>query len=95
MALWVVAVHAFDAWPVFPRLFVNSPEKGCGKSTLLDVLSRLVTKPLGASNITAAALFRVIEAERPTLLLDEANSYARDNEYLRGVLEPATGATAP
>jgi hypothetical protein len=48
VALWVAAVHAFDAWPVFPRLFVNSPEKGCGKSTLLDVLSRLVPRPLGA-----------------------------------------------
>jgi len=87
IALWIVAVHAFGAWPIFPRLFVNSPEKGCGKSTLLDVLSRLVPKPLGASGITAAALFRVIEAARPTLLLDEADSYARDNEDLRGVLD--------
>jgi Protein of unknown function (DUF3631) len=87
VALWVLAAHTFDTWPVFPRLFVNSPEKGCGKSTLLDVLSRLVPKPLGASGITAAALFRVIEAARPTLLLDEADSYARDNEDLRGVLD--------
>jgi putative DNA primase/helicase len=61
-ALWVVAVHAFDTWPVFP-------------------------KPRGASNITAAALFRVIEAAHPTLLLDEADTYARDNEDLRGVLD--------
>ena len=52
VALWVVAVHAFDAFAIFPRLFINSPEKGCGKSTLLDVLSRLVPKPLGASGIT-------------------------------------------
>ena len=87
VALWVAAVHAFDAWPIFPRLFVSSPEKGCGKSTLLDVLSRLVPKSLAASNITAAALFRVIEAARPTLLLDEADSYARYNEDLRGVLD--------
>ena len=87
VALWVVAVHAFDTRPIFPRLFISSPEKGCGKSTLLDVMSRLVPKPLGASGITPAALFRVIEAARPTLLLDEADSYARDNEDLRGVLD--------
>jgi Protein of unknown function (DUF3631) len=86
-ALWVLAVHAFDAFAIFPRLFVTAPEKQCGKSTLLDVLSRLVPKPLGASGITAAALFRIIEAARPTLLLDEADSYARDNEDLRGVLD--------
>ena len=87
VALWIVAVHAFDAFAIFPRLFINSPEKGCGKSTLLDVLSRLVPKPLGASSITPAALFRVIEAARATLLFDEADSYARDNENLRGVLD--------
>jgi hypothetical protein len=87
VALWVLGVHAFDAWVIFPRLFVTAPEKGCGKSTLLDVLSRLVPKPLGASSITPAALFRVIEAARPTLLLDEADAYARDNEQLRAVLD--------
>jgi putative DNA primase/helicase len=50
------------------------------------MLSRLVPKPIGASNITTAALFRVIEAARPTLLLDEADTYAQDNEDLRGAL---------
>jgi len=85
----VVLAHVIrgDALHRRRALFVNSPEKGCGKSTLLDVLSRLVPNPLGASNITAAALFRVIEAARPTLLLDEADTYARNNEDLRGVLD--------
>jgi putative DNA primase/helicase len=86
-ALWALGAHAFDAWVVFPRLLVTAPEKGCGKSTLLDVLFHLVPRPLGASGITAAALFRTIEAARPTLLLDEADSYTRDNEDLRGVLD--------
>jgi putative DNA primase/helicase len=86
-ALWALVTHAFDAFPIFPRLFVTAPEKGCGKSTLLDVLSRLVPRPLPASNIRAAALFRTIEAARPTLLLDEADAYARDDEDLRSVLD--------
>jgi Protein of unknown function (DUF3631) len=87
VALRALAVHAFDAFSIFPRLFITAPEKGCGKSTLLDLLSRLVPRPLGASSITAAALFRTIEAARPTLLLDEADAYARDNEELRSVLD--------
>ncbi len=87
VALWVVAVHAFDRFFIFPRLFVTAPEKGCGKTTLLDAVSRLVPRPLPADNITAAALFRTIEAARPTLLLDEADTYARDNEELRGVID--------
>jgi putative DNA primase/helicase len=86
-ALWVLAVHAFDAWTIFPRLLVTAPEKQCGKTTLLDVLSRLVPRRLVASGITAAALFRTIEAVHPTLLLDEADAYARNNEDLRAVLD--------
>ena len=58
----------------------------CGKSTLLRVLSRLVTRPLPAANITPSAMFRVIEAAKPTLLIDEADSFLHDNEELRGVV---------
>ena len=87
VALWVVALHAFVQFVIFPRLFITAPEKGCGKTTLLDALSRLVSRALAADNITAAALFRTIEAARPTLLLDEADSYLRDNEALRAVLD--------
>lgn len=87
VALWAITVHAFGAFPIFPRLFATAPEKQCGKTTLLDALSRLVPKSLGASSITAAALFRTIEAARPTLLLDEADTFVRDNEDLRGVID--------
>jgi putative DNA primase/helicase len=87
VAFWVLAAHAFDAWVIFPRLFVTAPEKQCGKTTLLDLISRLVPRRLVASGITASSLFRTIEAARPTLLLDEADAYARGNEDLRSVLD--------
>ena len=87
VALWVVAAHAFDRFDIFPRLLITAPEKGCGKSTLLDVLEHLVPRPLLASNIRAAALYRAIEAARPTFLLDEADAYARNDEDLRSVLD--------
>src|SRR5262249_35196677 len=50
-------------------------------------IERLVPRPLTASNITAAALFRTIEAARPTLLLDEADTYLRHNDDLRAVVD--------
>jgi putative DNA primase/helicase len=87
VALWVLAAHAFDAFFIFPRLFVTAPEKGCGKSTLLDVIGSLVPRKLSTDNITAAALFRTVEAARPTLLLDEADTYMRDREDLRGIID--------
>lgn len=39
-----------------------------------------------ASNITAAALFRSIEMWSPTLLIDEADAFLKDNEDMRGLL---------
>ena len=43
-------------------------------------------RPLPTTNVTPAAIFRVIEGHRPTLLIDEADTFLRDNDELRGVL---------
>jgi Protein of unknown function (DUF3631) len=85
-ALWVVHAYMIDSFLFSPRLGVTSPVKGCGKTTLLDVLGRCVPRPLPTANVTPAALFRVVEGYRPTLLVDEADSFLHDNDELRGVL---------
>jgi hypothetical protein len=85
-ALWCMHAHAFEASTTSPRLFITSPEKRCGKTTLLRVIQALVPKALQASNITAAALFRTVEAARPTLLIDEADTFLSENEELRGII---------
>ena len=46
-----------------------------------------------ASNISAASVFRYIEQEHPTLLIDEADSFVKENEELRGILN--SGHTRP
>jgi hypothetical protein len=86
LALWVVYTFAFDCFFISPRLSIRSPEKRCGKSTLLRVLAFLTRRPLIAANISAASLFRVVEAERPTLLLDEFDSFGTANEDIRNVV---------
>ena len=75
LALWVAHAHAFDLFQITPRLALLSPERRCGKTTTLSLLSRLVPRPLPAANITAAAVFRTVEAAKPTLLLDEADTF--------------------
>src|SRR5215467_1908373 len=85
-ALWVLHTYLTDCFLISPRLGVRSPTKGCGKTLLLDVLDRVVARPLPTANVTAAAIFRVIEAHRPTLLVDEADTFLYDNDELRGVL---------
>jgi hypothetical protein len=85
-ALWAVHAYLLDCFLVSPRLGVRSPTKRCGKTTLEDVLSRLVPRPLPTANVTPAALFRVVEAYRPTLLIDEADTFLYDDDELRGLI---------
>jgi hypothetical protein len=95
LALWVLLTYCLDAFEVAPILGITSPEKECGKTTLLSVLAGTVRRSLPAANISPAAVYRTIEIAAPTLLVDEADSFLRDNDELRGVLNSGhTRATA-
>ena len=78
--------YAFSAWFASPFLCITSPTRRCGKTLLLIVLGALVPRRLLVSNVTPAMLFRAIEKFKPTLLIDEADTFIRENDELRGVL---------
>ena len=87
MALWVLFTYVHDAGQISPYLAFQSPEKRCGKTLTLDIMDMLVLRPLNSSNATPAAIFRTIEAYRPTLLLDEVETFIKDrNSDLTGIL---------
>ncbi len=86
VALWVLHAHAHDASEVSPILAITSPEKRSGKTTLLELIQEIVPRPFPASNVSTAAVFRSVEKWRPTLLIDEADTFLNDREDLRGVL---------
>jgi putative DNA primase/helicase len=86
ISLWALHTWCLDAFFITPFLYPRSPEKRCGKTTLMLVVHELVRRPLLATNASPAALFRCIEEYRPTLLLDEADTWLRENEELRGIL---------
>ena len=75
VAVYTAYCYVFDHWPIRPLLAISSPVKQCGKTTLLDLLMMLVPKAYEAGGITAAALFRMIAAHRPILLLDECDQW--------------------
>jgi hypothetical protein len=85
IALWTAHTYLMDAFEVTPLLALSSPTKRCGKTTALRVLRGLVYRPLPASGISAAAIYRTVEKHQPTLLIDEMDAM-KDNEDLRGVL---------
>jgi hypothetical protein len=86
MSLWILHTHAIEAAQISPRLAIVSPTKRCGKSTVLKILGALVRRPLASTNVTAAGIYRGIEAHQPTLLVDEADTFLEGRDDLRGVL---------
>jgi len=86
IALWIGLAHCFDAAETSPRLAILSPTKRCGKTRLLELLALLCPRAIAASNLTPSAVFRTIDAEACTLLVDEADTFMRGNDELRGLL---------
>ena len=86
VALWITLSYLHDAVSILPLLLITSPEPDCGKSTLLELVFNLSNRPIPASNISAAAMYRTIKDDCPTFVLDEADTFIKDDEVLRGVI---------
>ncbi|MEC7702976.1 MAG: DUF3631 domain-containing protein [Pseudomonadota bacterium] len=86
LSLWCLFSYCIDANNIAPKLLIYSPEKRCGKTTLLDVLLGLVNNPIQASNITPAALFRVIDTYQRTVVIDEADTFINDMPEINGII---------
>lgn len=86
LALWVILTYLCDEVHVLAIVVLSSPEMRCGKTRALSMLRRFVRRPLAASNVTAAVTFRAIEKWRPTLIIDEADTFFAENDELRGIL---------
>ena len=71
VGLWVLHTHAVDASDCAPYIDVSSPTREYGETRLFEALELVVCKPRLCTSHTEATLFRMIESEHPTLLLDD------------------------
>lgn len=95
IGLWAAMTYLVDDLCVLPMLVFTSPTKRSGKTTALELTRRLSNKAIMASSISPAALFRIVERFKPTLLLDEADSVFHNNEDLRTLINASyTKSTA-
>ncbi|NCB38816.1 MAG: DUF3631 domain-containing protein [Erysipelotrichia bacterium] len=85
-SVWAVLTWFVEDASVLPRLIITAPEKGCGKTIFLSTVGKICRRPLQSSSISSASFFRVIEEFAPTLLIDEADTIAKDDEQLRALL---------
>jgi len=86
LSFWTLGTYCFDAFRIYPMIGLTSPEKRCGKSTAMSLLKAFTNKSLLASCISPAAVYRVAELCKPTLLIDEADTFMKDNDELRGII---------
>ena len=87
LTLWCLSTYCLDAFQIFPRLLVYSPERRCGKSSCLELVDAFSNDSRTVSNATPAAIFRLIDSVRPTLILDEADTFVQNaSEEMRGIL---------
>ena len=90
LTLWALHTHCWTAAQATPYMSISSTGPGSGKTRLLEVLEMLVSNPWLTGRVTGPALARKIDAERPTLLLDEVDALfsgaASSQQVLRGVL---------
>lgn len=85
-ALWCAMTWFINSISIAPLCIINAPEKACGKSQLLTVMGRMSYRPLSSSNATPSALFRAVELWKPTIMIDEADTFFRDNPELTGLV---------
>jgi hypothetical protein len=96
IALWVAHTYGMELWEHTAYLALTSATRRCGKTTALRVIESLVSRAQRADCLTAATLYRIVEAWAPTLLIDELDRTDPDSGIWGVLLSGHTrGATIP
>ena len=85
-ALWTMAAWAHEGAAHSPILAAISVEPDSGKSTLLGVLRFLVPKPFVSVEPTGPSVYRTVDREHPTLIIDEADDLFYRKSDLRAIV---------
>jgi len=93
VALWVAHTHLPDAADITPLLIWNAPERACAKTLGQTLAGKMCRRPLPASNASVSALFRAAELWTPTIFIDEADTFFRDNTELHGLVNAGYART--
>jgi hypothetical protein len=90
IALWVMMAWAHEVAATHSSyLVVTSAEPDSGKSTLLDELGLLVPKPFTGAEPTGPSIYRVVDREKPTLIIDEADDLFARKADLKHIFNAA------
>lgn len=86
MAAWSLATHLYNEFKVLSRLGFTSLFPDSGKTTCIDCMEHLCQRAVRGDNISVSIFYRVMEMHHPSFILDELDTFIRDNPVLVGVL---------
>ena len=84
--LWTMTAWAHEGATHSPILAAISVEPDSGKSTLLGVLRFLVPKPFVSVEPTGPSVYRTVDRDHPTLIIDEADDLFYRKSDLRAIV---------
>jgi Protein of unknown function (DUF3631) len=97
-ALWVAFTYLVEIAVYAPKLLFQFPERDAGKSTALHVIRWMVQRPYLAVEATGAAIYRIVDRLKPTLILDEADTLFERSTVLAHIINSSwdnSGAKIP
>jgi hypothetical protein len=86
ITLWICFTWFIGVVQIAPLLIINAPELACGKTQAFDFVARLSARAMASANSSMAYLFRSIELWQPTILIDEADTFIRENHEMKGII---------
>jgi len=99
-SLFCINTYRFDIFDTTPYLSYSSATPGCGKTVSAKRHKAICCRPRMFIEPSPATIFRLVDKERPTLILDEMerlDGYADDTKQIMSVLNGGyeSGATVP
>lgn len=87
LVLWALATHIYESFDAFPYLVITAATKQAGKTRLSELLGFLSGNAKPSASIKPGALYQIIEDFKPTLIIDEAETFSTgDAGDMRSIL---------
>jgi len=79
LSLWIAATYLYEAFDCFPYLTITARVKRAGKTRLSELIGFTCSMPFNVAGASAASLFRTVDENKPTLLIDEAEALSSES----------------
>jgi hypothetical protein len=86
LALWALNTWVFESFDIAPYLSITSPTRRCGKTVLMTLLYWLCRRGKKSDSMSRPAIYRSVDTERPTLVLDEVGWVLDPKDERQGIL---------